>query len=196
MILHRPLVLASQSPRRRDILGRLGLTFDVRPAGIDEACAPGESPVAYARRMAFEKAQAVAEQVDVLASAVLGADTIVVCEGELLGKPRDEADALRMLGLLSGRWHTVTTAVCVFVGHDVARCDVQTEVRFRVLSRESQRRYVESGEGADKAGGYGIQELGAGLVAEVRGSYTNVVGLPAAETLELLEHAGVLEQWP
>lgn len=190
-----PLVLASQSPRRREILDKLGLRFEVVPAHIDETPGPGETPADYARRMAFEKARAVAQAH--AGSATLGADTIVVCEGELMGKPRDDDDALRMLNLLAGRWHEVTTAVCVCRADQPFRArEVVTRVRFRSLGDEALRRYVATGEGRDKAGSYGIQEIGAGLVAEVQGSYTNVVGLPAVESLELLEAVGAVGQWP
>lgn len=191
----RPLVLASQSPRRREILERLGLSFEIVPAHIDETPAPHESSLDYASRMAFEKASAVASLH--AQSVVLGADTIVICAGGLMGKPRDDADALRMLKLLAGTWHEVTTAVCLCVpGEPPGRSEVVTRVRFRALPEEALRRYIATGEGRDKAGSYGIQDLGAGLVTEVQGSYTNVVGLPAAESLGLLEAAGAVEQWP
>jgi septum formation protein len=197
MRLTRRLVLASASPRRREILGKLGLSFEVAPADVDESVQPGEDPVRYVERLAEAKARAAAAASD-RAACYLGADTTVVIDGEVLGKPADLAESERMLRRLSGREHTVHTAValCIVPEGVVHRALASTEVRFRSLSEATLRGYVQSGEGLDKAGSYGIQELGAALVSEVHGSYSNVVGLPAAETVELLEAAGVLEGWP
>jgi septum formation protein len=194
--LARPLVLASQSPRRLEILERLGLTFRVQPAHIDETRLSGEAPRAYVTRLAEAKARAIA--VGAGHAAVLGADTTVAIDDAVLEKPRDADENARMLAQLSGREHTVYTAVALVCGPELeARViSVATRVRFRALGPATIAGYVQSGEGRDKAGGYGIQELGAALVAEVHGSYSNVVGLPAAETVELLEAAGVLEVWP
>jgi septum formation protein len=194
------LVLASASPRRRDILGQLGLAFRVIESGIDEGSAGPQTPEQYARVTAERKAQAVAEQ---LASGgasgfVLGADTIVVIDGGVLGKPQDDADAARMLGLLQGRHHEVITAVHVRAvrGAFARTIAVRSSVLFRALDAQTVQRYVASGEGRDKAGSYAVQGLGAGLVRAISGSYSNVVGLPACETLELLIEAGVVGAWP
>lgn len=194
------LVLASASPRRREILTQLGVSFSIVVSGVDEPEPAAQSPEAYARDLARQKVAAVARKLaaenrDV---SVLGADTIVVVDGSVLNKPSDEADAVRMLTLLRGRCHQVITAVTLQHGtenrvHSIA---VSSEVEFRALDDRTVRSYAASGEGSDKAGSYAVQGLGAGLVRAIRGSYSNVVGLPAAETLELLTEAGVLEAWP
>jgi septum formation protein len=196
MKLRRPLVLASASPRRREILGKLGLTFTVAPADVDESLRADEDPVHYVERLAEAKARAAATGDG--EACYLGADTTVVLDGEVLGKPVDRADSERMLRLLCGRQHTVHTAVALWITPEgvLHRVLASTEVRFRAFGEATLRGYVQSGEGLDKAGSYGIQELGAALVSEVHGSYSNVVGLPAAETIELLEAAGVIEAWP
>jgi septum formation protein len=197
MKLRRPLVLASASPRRREILGKLGLSFSVAPADVDESLRQGEDPVHYVERLAEAKARAAAVAADA-PGCYLGADTTVVLDGEVLGKPADRADSERMLRALCGREHTVHTAVALWIAPEgvLHRVLASTEVRFRAFGEATLRGYVASGEGLDKAGSYGIQELGAALVSEVHGSYSNVVGLPAAETIELLESAGVIEAWP
>lgn len=193
----RPLILGSASPRRREILSRLGLTFDVQAADIDEAIALGESPELYVARLAEEKAHAIAQGCRG-AAAVLGADTTVVIDHEVLGKPLDLADSERMLRKLRGRDHLVHTAVALVLlpEGETRVITVSTRVRFRDFSDATLHGYVQSREGMDKAGSYGIQELGQALVAEIHGSYSNVVGLPAAETIELLTGAGVLQAWP
>jgi septum formation protein len=195
----RPLVLASASPRRQQILEQLGLAFRVIPSGFDETLLPGETPAAHAERLALGKAAEVVAQLQRAgeAACVLAADTIVVLGDEVLGKPRDDDDALRMLLGLSDQTHRVLTGVAVCAPNAPARSQVfSTDVRFRKLTRESASAYVASGEGRDKAGSYAIQGLGAGLVREISGSYTNVVGLPAAETLDLLLQAQVIGAWP
>ncbi|HEX6242438.1 MAG TPA: Maf family protein [Polyangiales bacterium] len=193
----KQLVLASASPRRREILGNLGLSFEVQPADIEETRAPGELPSAYVARLAREKAQAVARTRGADA-AVLAADTTVVLDDHVLEKPRDRADSERMLRLLRGRTHQVHTGVCLLLWPEraLSQLTVTTAVRFRDFDDATLRGYVASGEGLDKAGSYGIQALGQALVSEIHGSYTNVVGLPAAETIELLLNAKVLEAWP
>ena len=196
----RALVLASASPRRREILGQLGVTFRVVPSGIDESMHPGETPERHVQRLAREKASEVRRRLcdDPTRPIVLAADTIVLIDGQVLGKPQDDVDALRMLQLLSGRVHRVLTAlaVCEVAGPHEAAALFSTEVRFRELDASSAAAYVASGEGRDKAGSYAIQGLGAGLVQGIAGSYTNVVGMPAAETIDLLRDAGVLASWP
>jgi septum formation protein len=197
----RSLVLASASPRRREILGKLGLCFDVHPVDLDESMQRGEDPGRYVLRLAEEKARACAQSLSaglVSACAVLGADTTVVLDGEVLGKPGDEVDSARMLRALRGREHVVHTGVALWLVPDAQLHSVlvSTRVTFRDFSDQTLAGYVASREGMDKAGSYGIQELGAALVREVHGSYSNVVGLPAAETIELLTGAGALEAWP
>ncbi|MFT3921943.1 MAG: Maf family protein [Myxococcales bacterium] len=196
MKLTRALILASASPRRREILGRLGLPFDVLPSDIDESRIAGEEPRAYVARLAEGKARAVASRGE--PCAVLGSDTTVVLHGEVLNKPVDLADSERMLRALSGREHEVHTGVALVLLPELQSrvITVTTRVRFRELSETTLRGYVASREGMDKAGSYGIQDLGAALVSEVHGSYSSVVGLPAAETVELLQALGVLESWP
>jgi septum formation protein len=193
----RALVLGSASPRRKEILEKLGLSFSVVAANIDEQRLPGEPPTAYVARLALEKARFVAASTRG-AAAVLGADTTVVIDDDVLEKPRDLADSERMLAKLSGREHLVHTAVALVLAPEssVHTCLVTTRVRFRALSAATVRAYAASGEGMDKAGSYGIQELGQALVSEIHGSYSNVVGLPAAETVELLLSASVLQAWP
>jgi septum formation protein len=199
MKLTRPLVLASASPRRREILEQLGLVFTVQPANVDESLLPGEDHDRYVVRLAAHKAHAAAALLtDLGPRCVLGADTTVVLEGKVFGKPENRQESEQMLRELRGREHIVYTGVALWLvpeahGHSLV---VNTRVLFRSFSDATLRRYVDSGEGLDKAGSYGIQELGAGLVSEVHGSYSNVVGLPAAETIELLEAAGVLAEWP
>ena len=185
------LVLASASPRRRDMLSLAGVRFTVIPAAIDETPHPGEAPADYVRRVARDKAAAVRAQAPA-GSVVLAADTAVCIDDELFGKPRDAADARRMLARLSGREHRVLSAVCV-EGGSGARAEslVETRVRFRPLDDPTIAAYVASGEPLDKAGAYGIQGLGGALVSTIDGSYSAVVGLPLAETLALLEAAGI-----
>jgi len=193
----RPLILASASPRRREILGKLGLSFDVLAADIDESQQHGENAEMYVTRLAEEKARVVAAGCSGPA-AVLGADTTVVIDHQVLGKPESLADSERMLRQLRGREHLVHTAVALVLWpeNEARVITVSTRVRFREFSDVSLLGYVNSREGMDKAGSYGIQELGQALVAEIHGSYSNVVGLPAAETIELLMGAGVLRAWP
>lgn len=187
------LVLASQSPRRRELLLQLGLAPEVRPANTDESVLPGEPPRAYVLRVAREKARAVPGEV------VLAADTAVVLDGEVLGKPLDAADARRMLRALSGTRHEVITGVCVRLGADGPGAEleavVSTEVVFARLSDRAVEWYVATGEPLDKAGAYAIQGAGGAFVAEVRGSVSNVVGLPLVETAELLARAGLPLPW-
>jgi septum formation protein len=184
------LVLASASPRRRELLARVGIVFTVDPADTDETPAPGEPAGAYVARVAADKARVVAERHP--GAAVLAADTIVVVDGDVLGKAADEAEARAMLERLSGRSHVVTTAVHLYAGAGAARgFAVDTEVEFRPLAARDLDGYVASGEWRGKAGAYAVQGIGAGLVRAVRGSYTNVVGLPLVEVLEALEAAGV-----
>lgn len=179
-----PLVLASSSPRRRQLLEMLGLTLIVSPAHVQEVPLPREAPSAYARRLARDKARAVP------GSLVLGADTIVVIDGELLEKPADAEDALQMLRRLQGHWHEVITSVCLIADGDVHEAQDVTRVQFRSLSDDALRAYVATGEPLDKAGAYGIQGYGAALVERIEGDFFGVMGLPLRLVVGLLEEAG------
>ncbi len=179
------LVLASGSPRRRDMLAAVGLSFTVSPAAIEEHRSEGESPVAFSERMARAKAAAVDGEV------VLAADTVVHLGKAIFPKPRDAEHAVDMLLALSGREHLVTTGTCVRSGDALRVRHVTTRVRFRAIAQAEVRRYVASGEPLDKAGAYGIQGRGGHLVDRVVGSYTNVVGLPLGEVLGDLALVGV-----
>lgn len=194
------LVLASGSPRRREILGQLGVRFRVLVSGADEGDPTTGTPEEHARGAAEVKARAVARllQAERDSACILAADTIVVIDGGVLGKPRDDADAARMLRTLSGRDHVVISAVRVeHAAVGFARTiAVHSTVTFRELDATTVQRYVASGEGSDKAGSYAVQGIGAGLVRAISGSYSNVVGLPAVETLELLRESGVIGAWP
>lgn len=180
------LWLASGSPRRRQLLDQVGLSVGVCPADADERLLPDEAPEDAAQRLA--RAKLVAAPPDGVA---LAADTLVHADGEAFGKPDDDAHARRMLRALSGRWHRVTTGVAVR-SRAVEVFAVTSDVRFRALSDAEIARYVASGEPRDKAGAYGIQGLGGALVAELRGSWTNVMGLPLEETLAALARAGIV----
>ncbi len=179
------LVLASASPRRSALLAGIGVRFAVVPAQLDETPEPAELPRDYVARLARAKARAVAAATGG-ALPVLGADTTVVCDGRLLGKPVSEADAVAMLMTLSGRTHQVFTAVALVRGATAAGVLVETAVTFRELSAAECRAYWRSGEPADKAGGYALQGMGGVFVTRIEGSYSGVVGLPVAETYKLL----------
>lgn len=183
------LVLASASPRRAAILRRLGLEFEVRPAGLDEERRPGEPPEGRAVRLARRKAIAVSRaRPDAL---VVGADTVVALGEELLEKPRDEAEAVRMLLGLSGRTHTVLTGIALASPDGTVDTGIsRTRVTFRAVDEDHIRAYAATGEPLDKAGGYGIQARGAALVSRIEGDYYAVVGLPVTLLLDLLEAAG------
>ena len=183
------LILASASPRRRELLGRAGLRPTCDPADVDETPLPGEAPRALAVRLAEAKARATAARWP--DAWVLGADTVVTIDGASLGKPEDGAEARAMLVTLAGRTHVVVTAVCVVApGGAVHALACETEVDVRALAARDLDGYVACGEWRGKAGGYAVQGVGAALVTAIRGSYTNVVGLPLAETLALLARAG------
>lgn len=184
------LILASASPRRRELLTLLGVRFDCVPAHIDESLFEGESAQDYVQRMALEKAASVAGPGEP-GIAVLAADTTVVVDDDVLGKPRDHDHALAMLARLSGRTHEVLTAVCLSVA-GVTRCElVTTAVEFTVLSRAACRAYLATDEPWDKAGAYAIQGLGGAFARSIVGSYSNVVGLPLCETRHLLAANGI-----
>jgi len=183
------LTLASRSPRRRELLEQLGFALELKPADTDEAPLPAEAPGDYVRRVAQEKARVVAGE------TILAADTAVVLGHAILGKPRDAEDARRMLRALSGRTHQVMTGVCAARGGREEVLAVTTEVRFAPLDEERIAWYVATGEPLDKAGAYAVQGAGGAFVEEVRGSVSNVVGLPLAETLSLLARLGFAAPW-
>ncbi|MEQ5834571.1 Maf family protein [Marinobacter sp. NFXS9] len=186
----RPVILASASPRRRELLAQIGLSFSVCPVDIDETCLPGERPEHYVERLAREKAEAGLAQAEDSASLVIGSDTTVACEDRIMGKPTNAAEAADMLRHLSGRTHKVMTAVALAGEFGCYARLAVTEVRFRALSDEEIHAYWQTGEPRDKAGGYGIQGRGAVFVDGLWGSYSAVVGLPLQETAELFAEAG------
>ena len=184
------LVLASSSPRRAEILSAVGWPYETMVAGIDESRAPEEDATAYVQRLAGEKAEAVVAKLE--SGLVLGADTVVVISGEILGQPRDDDDARRMLKLLSGKWHEVLTGVAlVRVGKDTETLvDYEsTRVRFAEMSAGEIEWYVGTGEPKGKAGAYAVQGRAALLVEEIEGEYFNIVGLPIRLVYELV-HKG------
>jgi septum formation protein len=184
-------ILASGSPRRREILEDAGYRFVVLPADIDERQREGEDPKELVTRLAYEKSVAVARvHPD---AVVLGADTLVSIDGHILGKPKDQSDAVKMLQVLSGRTHSVFTAfalICHRAGVSHQECH-ESKVTFRVLSLYDIEQYVKTGEPLDKAGAYGIQRFGAQLVREIHGSYTNIVGLNVSAVVEALRKLGI-----
>lgn len=184
------LVLASQSPRRRELLTQIGVRHRVLAADVDESVRPGEAPDAYVSRVARAKAEA-GWQAAGARGAVLAADTAVVLDAQILGKPADRDDALHMLGALSGRDHRVLTAVALRTAQGLRATVVETRVWFRSLTPAEIVAYWDSGEPRDKAGAYGIQGRGAVFVARIEGSYSGVVGLPLCETWALLRDAGI-----
>lgn len=182
------MILASRSPRRIELLGRLGIDPRIEPADIDETPLPGETPVAYVERLALEKTRvAQARWCD---DVVLGADTTIDLNGEILGKPTDESDARRMLRQLSARTHRVHTGVAVSWGSRREQSVVVTSlVTFHAITDETLDWYIGTGEWEGKAGSYAIQSLGGTLVERTRGSITNIIGLPLRETADLLNMA-------
>jgi septum formation protein len=188
-----PVVLASASPRRRELLERAGVAFEVRPAAIVERSEPGEPPAALARRLALAKASAVARELGPEPPRlVLGADTLVVIDGDALGKPADAAHAVELLTRLVGRSHRVITAVALVdsASGRARHALVESTVTLRPAAREELRAYVTGGEPLDKAGAYAVQGEGRRFVERVDGSESNVIGLPLEETLALLREAG------
>ncbi|WP_312244062.1 Maf family protein [Stutzerimonas nitrititolerans] len=185
------LFLASASPRRRELLTQIGVPFELLSITLDETPLPAERPEAYVQRLAREKALAGWAAVGDDSVAVLGADTTVVIDERILGKPADRAEGLLILESLSDREHHVLTAVALATR---GACEVRlvtSRVRFRRIERAEAEAYWASGEPCDKAGGYAIQGWGAVFVAELRGSYSAVVGLPLCETAQLLDQAGI-----
>jgi septum formation protein len=185
------LILASGSPRRRELLSQAGLVFTVAAADINEDLLPNEAAAAYVQRLAEEKAQAIwndQRSADTLEDPliVLGADTCVVCDGHILGKPKDSADARRMLELLSGRTHAVLTGLAAVAADKTVRDVEITQVTFNQIANAEIAQYIASGEPLDKAGAYAIQGYAARWIPRIEGCYFNVVGLPIARTIVLL----------
>src|SRR5215470_10124502 len=183
------LVLASASPRRQDLLRRAGIPVEVRPADIAEDPLPGEVPQACAERLAKQKAAAIARQRP--DDPVLGADTVVAVEAEILGKPLDAADAARMLRKLSGRRHLVITGVCLVAGGQCLVASETTSVTMTEIPEQEIMEYVATGEPMDKAGAYAIQGMASRWIPRIEGDYSNVVGLPVALVWRMLKQAGV-----
>ncbi len=186
-----PLVLASSSPRRQELLASAGIAFEIRPPDVDEALLPNELPLPYAERLARQKAERV--QKDDRERPVLAADTIVVIDSTVvLGKPTSPADAARMLAALSGRSHQVITAYHLQTPTQSRGRAVHTDVVLRALTEDEQRGYIAGLEWEGKAGGYAIQGRAAAFIREIRGSYSNVVGLPLCEVVEDLRALGII----
>ena len=183
------VVLASASPRRRELLNLIGIQHEVRPANIDETMRPREAPRRHAERLAREKASAIAVRDPDL--IVIGADTVVVVNRKVLGKPASANDAARMLGMLSGREHTVVTAVAVSRGRKLRSAVEEVRVKFRRLRDDEIEAYIATGEPMDKAGAYGIQGFGATIVERIEGDYFAVMGLPLVRLVGLMRDVGV-----
>jgi len=195
---HSGIVLASASPRRRELLASVGIAFDVVPSGAPEEILPGETPEEHVVRLSKEKAWEVAGRSEVAGRWFVGSDTIVLRNDAILGKPKDDKDAADMLRSLSGRAHRVLSGYTVFdreQGTTVAGC-VATTVRFKELTESEIAGYIATGEPIDKAGAYAIQGIGAFMVLAIEGSYTNVVGLPLCEIVEVLERLGAARLFP
>ncbi len=187
------VILASQSPRRRELLQLIGVPHEVAPANIDETLLPNEDPLAHCERLAREKVQAIAATAS--DAVVIGSDTIVVIDGEVLGKPNDAREAAIMLARLSGREHMVHTAVAVARGDTLLSGVESVKVRFRPLDAPTIEAYINTGEPLDKAGAYGIQGYGATIVERVDGDYFAVMGLPLGRLIGLLSKMGVKYQF-
>jgi septum formation protein len=194
--MNKKLILASQSPRRQALLTQLGYQFEIIVSDIDESLKPDELPADYVLRLAKEKAlHAFALSDNKVNSLVLGSDTSVVCQGQVLGKPENEADSIKMLSLLSGNQHQVLTAIAV-VGQEqgieqVFTKLVTTEVYFKALTLTEMQQYWQTGEPQDKAGSYAIQGIAGQFIKSIQGSYSAVVGLPLYECAQLLTEAGM-----
>ena len=186
------IILASESPRRKELLSKMELSYDIIPSGLVEMPPMGESPGAYSARMAMEKAVAVGS--DYPDHLVIGADTVVAADDKILGKPKSPQDAALMLSFLSGRWHEVWTGICVFCSSRNVQIvkSTQSSVLFKQLTGKEIEEYVNTGEPMDKAGAYAIQGLGKELVREIKGSYHNIIGLPTFELSKILSDLGIL----
>jgi septum formation protein len=182
------VILASASPRRRELLSLIGIVHEVRPADIDESLLPGEKPAAHAERLARTKAHTIAEREP--DAVIIAADTIVVVDGDVLGKPADQAAARAMLKRLSGRTHVVLTAIAVARGARTESAVESVDVTFRAVTDDEIGSYIATGEPMDKAGAYGIQGFGATIVERVDGDYFSVMGLGLRRLIELLDRVG------
>ena len=182
------IILASASPRRRELMGLYGVPFTIRAADIDETMDPGKPPLDEVARVSRCKALAVSREPE---DVVVAADTIVVCQGEVLGKPRDKEDAARMLRLLSGSTHQVMTGCTVLQGSRAETFTQVTQLHFRPLSEKEIHRYIATGEPMDKAGAYALQGAAGLWIEEIRGSASNVIGLPLTLTRTMLEKCGL-----
>ena len=183
----RRLVLASASPRRRELLAQAGFNFEVRPANVNEDLRPGEDSIAYVVRVARDKAEAVYAQMGDPEAIILGADTTVTLDGQILAKPEDARDAARMLRILSGRTHRVITGVAIASATGTEVAAEVTGVQFLTIKDAEIAAYIDTGEPMDKAGGYGIQGYAARWIPRIEGCYFNVVGLPLALVSTMLE---------
>jgi septum formation protein len=191
------IYLASASPRRRELLAQVGIGFEALASDLHEERAAGESPRAYVARVAADKARHVAGVIAARrqpARPVLGADTEVVVDDDILGKPRDRTHAAQMLARLAGRTHTVLTGLCLVTSHGEHAALSESRVTFAPLTATEIDRYVASGEADDKAGGYAIQGRAAGFIAHLDGSYSGVMGLPLYELCQTFRRAGL--EWP
>lgn len=197
MTIELTLYLASQSPRRRELLTQIGISFTPQAVDIDESIKPDETAEKYVQRLANEKAVAGLSLLKHQNIAVLGSDTSVVIDGEILGKPKNDSDAKRMLTLLSGKSHKVMTAVTLAIKSEekdepeLTSIVSVSKVTFKKLSNDEIEQYIQSGEPTDKAGSYAIQGLAAAFITHLSGSYSGVMGLPLYETAELLRKAGI-----
>jgi septum formation protein len=187
------VVLASSSPRRRELLNLIGIAHEVRPANLDESMRPRETPRRHAERLARDKASAVAMRDPDLIT--IAADTIVVINRKVLGKPADKEEAARMLAMLSGKEHTVISAVAVSRGKKLRSAIEEVKVKFRRLREDEIDAYIATGEPMDKAGAYGIQGYGATIVERVEGDYFAVMGLPLVRLIALMRDVGVVYQF-
>lgn len=184
------IVLASQSPRRKELLAQMGLEFEIIPAKGEEKADPSLPPAEYVQQLSLQKAAEVARRC-APDDVVIGADTIVVLDGQILGKPRDAAHAFEMLSGLSGRCHTVYTGLALLRGGEQRLDAAATQVRFRSLTEQEILAYIATGEPMDKAGAYGIQGMGALLVDSIQGDFYNVVGLPVCRLGRMLARFGI-----
>ncbi len=191
------IVLASASPRRRELLSSVGITFQVIPSQVDETRLTNEAPADFVQRLSYEKAAEVAQQPQVAGRWFIGSDTIVLCDGQILEKPTSAQHSAQMLQLLSGRSHQVLSGYAIIDRNTDKhiRRYVTTEVTFRTLTEREIESYIATGEPADKAGSYAIQGLGSYIVTNINGSYTNVVGLPIAQVVSDLRQMGAIDQY-
>lgn len=189
------IVLASASPRRRELLASVGIQFQIIPSHIDETQQPNEEPEAFVLRLSQEKATEVAQRSTVSGRWFIGSDTIVLCDGVILGKPESQQDSVNMLRMLSGRSHQVISGYAILDRHNNQwrSRSITTDVTFRSLTEREIEGYIASGEPADKAGSYAIQGLGAFMVTAISGSYSSVVGLPLAQIVTDLQQLGAFE---